>query len=82
MTIATLTSKGQVTVPQVVRKALGLHAGDKLDFVHDERGGFRVVALRKEASVLRGRFANRAARSVSIEDMADAVQAEATARAR
>lgn len=29
---ATLTSKGQITIPQQVRDALGLKAGQKVDF--------------------------------------------------
>jgi len=29
---ATLTSKGQVTVPRAVRQLLHLHAGDKINF--------------------------------------------------
>jgi len=33
MPSATLTSKGQITVPIEVRKALGLDAGDKIEFV-------------------------------------------------
>ncbi|PIP02733.1 MAG: AbrB family transcriptional regulator [Zetaproteobacteria bacterium CG12_big_fil_rev_8_21_14_0_65_54_13] len=32
MPLATLTSKGQVTIPSSVRKKLHLHAGDKIDF--------------------------------------------------
>ena len=82
MSVATLTSKGQITVPQAVRQSLGLQAGDKLDFVSDETGGFRVVALRKDVKALRGRFAGRAAQAVSVQDMADAVQAEAVDRTR
>ena len=30
--IATVTSKGQVTLPAVVRRALGIDAGDRLSF--------------------------------------------------
>lgn len=35
---ATLTSKGQITIPFKVRKKLGLKAGDVLDF--DEQASF------------------------------------------
>jgi AbrB family looped-hinge helix DNA binding protein len=79
---ATLTSKGQITMPQAVRQTLGLQTGDKVDFVPDAAGGFKVVALRKDVKALRGRFAGRARRPVSVEDMAAAVQAEAAERAR
>nr|MBC8379657.1 AbrB/MazE/SpoVT family DNA-binding domain-containing protein [Planctomycetota bacterium] len=33
MALATLTSKGQVTIPKTVRNSLHLHAGDKVEFV-------------------------------------------------
>ena len=82
MSVATLTSKGQITLPQSVRSSLGLQAGDKLDFVADAAGGFRVVALRKDVHALRGRFAGRVAKPVSVEEMNEAVQTEAAARAR
>ena len=32
MTRATLTSKGQITIPKKVREALGLRPGDQVDF--------------------------------------------------
>ena len=81
MATATLTSKGQITVPQTVRQTLGLQTGDRVAFVADEAGGYKVVALRKDVKALRGRFAGRAKQPVSIDDMAAAVQAEAAARA-
>ena len=40
MPTATLTSKGQITIPAQVRKSLGLDAGDKIDFVEIENGQF------------------------------------------
>jgi len=43
MPTATLTSKGQVTVPREVRQRLGLTAGSLLDFVPDDTG-YRVTA--------------------------------------
>jgi antitoxin PrlF len=39
--IATVTSKGQITVPLAVRKRLGLHAGDRLEFINE--GGTMIV---------------------------------------
>lgn len=35
---AKMTSKGQVTVPHQIRKALGVRAGDKLVFEENEDG--------------------------------------------
>lgn len=34
--LATVTAKGQVTIPAEVRKALGLSAGDKVAFIFDQ----------------------------------------------
>ena len=38
MPIATITSKGQVTLPKEIRDRLGLAAGDRVDFRIDENG--------------------------------------------
>jgi AbrB family looped-hinge helix DNA binding protein len=76
MPTATMTSKGQITVPQAVRTALGLHAGTKVDFV-PIAGGFKVVPLRTGSSALKGRFAGRVTKPVSIEQMDEAIAAEA-----
>jgi AbrB family looped-hinge helix DNA binding protein len=42
MPTATLTSKGQVTIPIQVRTALGLGAGDKIDFFEIEKGQYAI----------------------------------------
>lgn len=82
MAVATLTSKGQLTLPLSVRQSLGLQAGDRVDFVDDGAGGFRVVPLRKDVTALRGRFAGRVAEPVSVDAMSELVAAEAVARYR
>ena len=79
MTTATLTSKGQITVPRNVRLALGLHAGTKLDFVATE-DGFKVVPLRAQTPALKGRFAGRAAKPVTLQAMDEAIADEASLR--
>ena len=38
MALATLTSKGQITIPKIVRDFLRLQAGDKIDFVITKTG--------------------------------------------
>jgi antitoxin PrlF len=43
---ATLTSKGQITLPKAIRQALGVGVGEKLSF---EWNGFQVVVRRAEA---------------------------------
>ena len=79
MPTATLTRKGQITILQAVRAALGLHAGTKVDFV-PVADGFKLVPQRNEASSLKGRFAGRVAKPVSIAAMDQAIAAEAAQR--
>lgn len=79
MSTATLTSKGQITIPRELRLALGLHAGTKLDFLLD-KDGFRVVPLRGASTPLKGRFSGRISQAVSIADMDQAIATEAVAR--
>jgi AbrB family looped-hinge helix DNA binding protein len=43
MPTATMTSKGQITIPIELRKALGLDSGDKIDFYEVEKGQFRMI---------------------------------------
>jgi AbrB family looped-hinge helix DNA binding protein len=40
MPTATITSKGQITIPSEVRKKLGLKAGDQINFFEDEGGKY------------------------------------------
>jgi len=42
MPTATVTSKGQITIPIEVRKALNLKAGDRLDFFQTKDGDYFV----------------------------------------
>lgn len=51
---AKITSKGQVTVPAALRKALGVKTGDKLVFTQDAQGRFLVEARTDALAALRG----------------------------
>lgn len=51
---ATLTSKGQVTIPIAVREALGIQQGDRILFVADARGHYTVQAQRSSHTKVAG----------------------------
>lgn len=42
MATATITSKGQVTIPKKIRDKLGLKPGDKVDFEVNDKGKLEV----------------------------------------
>jgi antitoxin PrlF len=72
MTTATLTSKGQITIPVEVREALGVDAGDRVEFVEIAPGRFEFIAATKSVTALKGMF-GKPRKSVSIEDMNAAI---------
>ncbi len=73
MTTATITSKGQITIPVDIRSALNLEAGDRIDFVIDESGKVIFMPITRDVSSLKGIIA-RPDNPVSIEDMATTVK--------
>jgi antitoxin PrlF len=50
---ATVTAKGQITIPKAVRDALGVKAGSKVDFKPLEDGHIAIV---KQGPKPKGRF--------------------------
>src|SRR5437867_5932753 len=55
---ATLTSKGQLTLPAPVREAMGVVPGDKVRFAPSEGEGFLVTPVRRgDVLALDGAFA-------------------------
>lgn len=78
MTTATVTSKGQITIPVDVREALRVEPGDRVEFVEVEPGRFEVVAATRSVKELKGLF-GKPAKRVSIEDMNKAIAARGAA---
>ena len=74
MTSATITSKGQITIPARIRKALHVSAGDRVEFVEVEPGRFEFIAATRSVTELKGMF-GKAKKIVSIEDMNAAIAA-------
>jgi len=48
---ATVTSKGQITVPNALRQALSIGTGDRLRFVQAEDGSIRLEARKRRRIV-------------------------------
>lgn len=76
MSAATMTTKGQITIPVEVRRALNVEAGDRVEFVQIEPGRFEVVAATRSVRELKGRF-GKPSQAVSIDDMNAAIAAQA-----
>lgn len=79
MSTATLTSKGQITIPADVRRVLNVQTGDRVEFVQVEPGRFELVAATQSVRDLKGLF-GKVAKTVSIADMNRTI-AESAARA-
>lgn len=76
MASATLTSKGQVTIPVDVRTHLGLSTGDRIEFVLNEKTGrYEIVPVTRPVTALKG-IIRKPAKPVSIEDMNAAIATE------
>lgn len=71
--IATLTSKGQLTLPKAVRTELDLHSGDKLDFIIRDGGILELVPIKQPPSKLKG-ILPKPNKSVSIKQMNEAIE--------
>lgn len=72
MSTATLTSKGQITIPAVVRAALGVVAGDRVEFIQVEPGHFELVAATQSVTALKG-VVKKPATPVTIAQMNKAI---------
>jgi len=73
MPTATVTSKGQVTLPRKVREALRIRPGDRIDFVLGRDGEVRLRAEEMDVSELRGLLRRPGRRPVSLQAMEDAI---------
>jgi AbrB family looped-hinge helix DNA binding protein len=75
MATATLTSKGQITLPKVIRERLRVDSGDQVDFVVNDRGDIVVRAANADVADLKGLLKREGRRAVSVEKMNAAIVA-------
>ena len=69
MAIATLTTKGQITIPKEVREHLGVDAGDRLNFETREDGTVVVTPMTRHVRELAGLLRRPQQRRVSLGAM-------------
>jgi AbrB family looped-hinge helix DNA binding protein len=72
MSTATLTTKGQITIPVDVRNALKVEAGDRVEFVRIAPDRFEFVAATREVTALEGMF-GPAKKRVTLAAMNEAI---------
>jgi AbrB family looped-hinge helix DNA binding protein len=75
MATASITSKGQITLPKEIREHLHITSGDRLEFVIDEAGEVRLRPLRGSVKKLFGLLHRPGLPALSIEDIDDEIGA-------
>lgn len=75
MSTATVTSKGQITIPIDIRAGLGIETGDRINFMMDESGRVVFLPATKSVTSLKGIIAQPNV-PVSIEDMKATVKSK------
>jgi AbrB family looped-hinge helix DNA binding protein len=73
MPTATLTTKGQITIPKEVREHLGVNTGDRLSFVVQDDGTVIVAPIMRHVRELGGLLHRPGRRPVSIDQMDEGI---------
>jgi len=74
---ATITSKGQITIPKKLRDYLHIGAGDKVEFLlNKKQQSASIIPLHKSATLLKG-ILPKPKKIVSLEDMDNAIRTKA-----
>jgi AbrB family looped-hinge helix DNA binding protein len=81
MPTATLTSKGQLTLPKPIRDRLRLAAGDRVDFVVKDDGTVVLRPVTVDVRDLRGLLERKGRKPLSIEAMNAVIRRRAAGRA-
>jgi len=74
--IATITSKGQVTLPSEIRKRLKLGPGSKLEFIITDDERLEAIPIMEPLVSLKG-MVKKPKKPLSLEDMEKAIAAGA-----
>ncbi|MBW1785348.1 MAG: type II toxin-antitoxin system PrlF family antitoxin [Deltaproteobacteria bacterium] len=73
MALATITTKGQVTIPKTVRDSLKLDTGDMIEFVVTKDGEALVRPISKKVDDVFGKLHKSGRKAVTVEAMDKAI---------
>ncbi len=74
MALATITTKGQVTIPKTIRDSLKLNAGDKIEIIVKEKKEALIRPVSKKVDEVFCKLQRPGRTPASIEDMDKAVR--------
>lgn len=71
---ATITSKGQVTIPKDIRDILRIGPGDQVDFIVGDEGEVLISPRTCDFRSLKGFFYKKGRKAATLEDMEKAIK--------
>lgn len=71
---ATVTTKGQVTIPHFIRDQAKIVAGSQLDFQMDDDGNIIIRPINKDITNLKGIVKSKQKKPVTLKQMKIAIQ--------
>lgn len=74
MPTSTMTTKGQITLPKEIREYLHAETGTQIHFLIEENGNVLLKAINRSARDLEGILKPLVKRSVTIEEMNEAIR--------
>jgi AbrB family looped-hinge helix DNA binding protein len=80
MATATITSKGQITLPKEIRERLHLESGDRVNFIVEPDGRVLLQPATVQVTELKGILQRKGQKPVSVEEMNAAIARHAGRR--
>ncbi len=74
MALATLTTKGQLTIPKKIRESLKLHAGDKIEIIVTAKREAIIRPISKKVDDIFCKLHKENRKPVSLEAINDAIR--------
>ena len=74
MALATLTTKGQITIPKIIRDSLKLNTGDKIEIVITKDREAIIRPVSKKVDDIFCKLHKSGRKAVSLETMDDAIK--------